>query len=156
MNDTRPQNAPPPSPALFFDTVNGYQRSAAMKAAVDLGLFTAVAEGKDTAAAIAARTGAAERGVRILADFLTVCGFMTKRGDKYALTPDSALFLDRRSPAYVGGAVEFLLSEGLVACFADLTAAVRKVGTAMGEVGTLEPEHGVWVRFARGMRPMME
>lgn len=146
---------PPPSPVLFFETVNGYQRSAAMRAAVELGLFTAVAEGADTAEALARRTGAAERGVRILADYLTILGFMTKRGERYALTPDSALFLDRRSPAYLGGAVDFLLSEGLVAAFDRLTAAARKGGTAMPESGTLAPEHDVWVRFARAMMPMM-
>jgi hypothetical protein len=146
----------PPSPVLFFDTVNAYQRSAAIRAAVELGLFTAVAEGADTPAALAARVGAAERGMRILADYLTVVGFMTKRDGKYALTPDTATFLDRRSPAYVGGAVEFLLAPELVAGFSDLTAAVRKGGTAVSGAGTLEPQHEVWVRFARGMRPMME
>jgi 2-polyprenyl-3-methyl-5-hydroxy-6-metoxy-1,4-benzoquinol methylase len=151
-----PAQGQAPSPVLFFDTVNAYQRSAAIKAAVELGLFTAIAEGADAPAALAARVGAAERGVRILADYLTVLGFLTKRSGRYALTPDSALFLDRRSPAYVGGSVEFLLAPGLVAGFEDLTAAVRKGGIAASESGTLEPQHEVWVRFARGMRPMME
>ena len=146
---------PPPSPVLFFETVNGYQRSAAVRAAVELGLFTAVAEGADTPAAIAARTGAAERGVRILADYLTILGFTTKRGGRYALTPDSALFLDRRSPAYLGGAIDFLLSGGIAGAFDHLTAAARKGGTAMPEAGTLAPEHDVWVSFARAMMPMM-
>ena len=146
---------PPPSPVLFFETVNGYQRSAAIRAAVDLGLFTAVAEGANTSDALAKRTGAAERGVRILADYLTILGFMTKTGGRYALTADAALFLDRRSPAYLGGAVEFLLSDGIAGAFDALTAAARKGGTALPESGTLAPEHDVWVRFARGMMPMM-
>ena len=144
-----------PSPVLFFETVNAYQRSAAIKAAVDIGLFTAVAEGHDTAAAVGASTGAAERGVRILADYLTVVGFMTKRGDRYALTPDTALFLDRRSPAYLGGAVQFLLAEGITGGFKDLTSAVRKGGTTLPASGTLAPGHDVWVEFARAMMPMM-
>ena len=144
-----------PSPVLFFETVNGYQRSAAMKAAVELGLFTAVAEGHDTPAAAAKRVGAAERGVRILADYLTILGFMAKRDGRYALTPDTTTFLDRRSPAYLGGAVDFLLAPGLTAGFADLTPAVRRGGTALPESGTLAPEHDVWVHFARAMRPMM-
>ena len=147
---------PQPSPVLFFETVNAYQRSAAIRAGVELDVFTAIAEGKDTAGAIAARSGAAERGVRILADYLTLLGFLTKRGDRYALTPDSALFLDRRSPAYVGGAIEFLLADNLVEGFKNFTATVRKGGTTMGESGTLAPEHDVWVRFARAMRPLME
>jgi 2-polyprenyl-3-methyl-5-hydroxy-6-metoxy-1,4-benzoquinol methylase len=148
--------SPAPSPVLFFDTANAYQRSAAVKAAVELDLFTAVAEGTDTPPALAKRVGAAERGVRILADYLTILGFFTKNGGRYAPTADTALFLDRRSPAYLGGSLEFLLAPGLVAGFQDLAAAVRKGGTAMPESGTLAPEHDVWVRFARAMRPMME
>src|SRR3712207_5485102 len=120
MSQQGSQAATPPSPVLFFETVNAYQRSAALKAAVEIGLFTAAAEGDDPAAAMAARAGAAERGVRVLADYLTVLGFMTKSAGRYRLTPDTALFLDRRSPAYLGGAVEFLLAPGLVAGFADL------------------------------------
>src|SRR5437870_13409970 len=109
---------PQPSPLLFFETVNAYQRTAAIRAAVELGLFTAIAEGADTADALAARLGAAARGVRILADYLTILGFLSKRGERYALTPDAGLFLDQRSPAYVGGALDFLLSPGLTAAFA--------------------------------------
>ena len=33
---------------------------------------------------------------------------LTKQGDRYGLTLDSSVFLDKRSPAYLGGAVEFL------------------------------------------------
>src|SRR3954467_3923783 len=99
---------PSPSPALFFDTVNAFQRTEALKAAVELDLFTHVAAGRRTAAEVAAACGATPRGVRILADSLTVLGFLRKEGDRYAPTPDTAAFLDRNSPAYLGGAVEFL------------------------------------------------
>src|SRR2546421_4247826 len=58
-----------PSPELFFQTVNSYQRTAAIKAAVELDLFTAIAEGAQTARDIAARCEASERGVRILCDY---------------------------------------------------------------------------------------
>jgi hypothetical protein len=37
-------------------------------------------------------------------------GFLAKDGGRYSLTQDSAVFLDKRSPAYLGGAIEFLLS----------------------------------------------
>jgi hypothetical protein len=49
---------PGPSPALFFDTVNAYQRTEALRAAVELDLFTHVATGRSTAAAIAEACGA--------------------------------------------------------------------------------------------------
>ncbi len=34
-----------PSPELFFDTITAYQKTAALKAAVDLNLFTAIGRG---------------------------------------------------------------------------------------------------------------
>jgi ubiquinone/menaquinone biosynthesis C-methylase UbiE len=152
------QPGPPsgePSPILFFETINAYQRSAALKGAIDLDLFTAIAEGSTTAAVLAKRVGAAERGVRILADYLVILGFLTKAGDRYALTRDAGIFLDKRSPAYVGGAVDFLLAPGLTDAFKDMAAVVRKGGTTQPQGGTTAPEHGVWVRFARAMGPMM-
>jgi ubiquinone/menaquinone biosynthesis C-methylase UbiE len=149
------ESNPPPSPVLFFDTVNAYQRTAALKAAVELGLFSAVAQGHDTASALAGVVGASQRGVRILADYLVILGFMTKCDDHYALTPDSAFFLDRRSPAYVGGAIEFMLSESITAGFQDLAAAARQGGTTLPQSGTLAAHHDVWVRFACAMAHMM-
>ena len=143
-----------PSPIHFFETINSYQRTAALKAAIELGVFTAIAKGADTAQAIAQECGASERGTRILADFLVVIGFLTKQNNRYALTPDTAMFLNQLSPAYVGGAIEFLLSPMLTDGFKDLTEAVRKGGTAMSEEGTTAPEHPVWVKFARGMAPL--
>ena len=144
-----------PSPELFFRTVNAYQQPAAIRAAVELDLFTAIAEGARTAPALAARCQASERGVRILCDYLVVLGFLTKDAGGYGLTQDSAVFLDRRSPAYMGGTLEFLLSPMLTGGFEDLASVVRNGTTAMPEGGTVAPENPVWVKFARAMVPMM-
>jgi SAM-dependent methyltransferase len=132
-----------------------YQRSEAIKAAVELDLFTAIGEGNHSAAQIASRCKASERGTRILCDFLAMLGFLTKNENNYALTQDSAVFLDRRSPAYMGSATEFLMSDQVVEGFKLLEQAVRKGGTAVPDNGTLAPEHPVWVKFARAMAPMM-
>jgi ubiquinone/menaquinone biosynthesis C-methylase UbiE len=144
-----------PSPILIFDTINAHQRTAALKGAIELDLFSAIAEGNQTAKEIAARCEASERGTRILCDFLTVCGFLTKQGDKYDLTLDSKVFLDRRSPAYMGGATEFLLSPMLVEAFNDVAGAVRTGSTMLPQEGSVTPENPVWVKFARAMAPMM-
>ena len=94
----------------FFNTVNAYQQTEAMKSAIELEIFTAIAEGCTTAPAVASRCQAAERGVRILCDFLTIHGYLTKDGVHDGLAPDSALFLNRHSPACVGTAIEFPLT----------------------------------------------
>src|SRR5262249_37285656 len=112
-----------PSPTLFFQTPRAYQRSAALKAAIDLDLFTAIGEGKETVPEIAQRCAGTERGTRILCDNLTLIGFLRKEGQRYSLTPDSATFLDMRSPFYAGCAIEFLLSPMLTSGFKDIAAA---------------------------------
>ena len=150
-----PDQMPQPSPELFFETVNSYQRPAALKAALELGVFTALGEGKETSQELATHCQTQERGMRILCDYLVIIGFLTKADGRYGLTPDSAVFLDRRSPAYMGSTLDFLLSPMLVSGFDDLAAAVRKGGTMLPEGGTVAPENPVWVKFARAMTPMM-
>jgi predicted nicotinamide N-methyase len=145
---------PQPSPEHFFQLANAYQSTAALKAAVELELFTAVAEGKRDARSIAERCGASERGARILCDYLVVAGLLTKTAEGYGLTQDSAIFLDRRSPAYMGGSLEFLLAPTLTSNFEDLAAVVRRGGTVAPEGGTVSPDNPLWVKFARAMAPM--
>jgi 2-polyprenyl-3-methyl-5-hydroxy-6-metoxy-1,4-benzoquinol methylase len=145
-----------PSPALFFDTVNAYQRTEALRTAIELDLFTHVAAGQRTAAQLAGACQASPRGIRILADYLAILGFLRKNGDEYALTPDAAVFLDRRSPAYLGGALDFLLASGVRDCFQHLTAAVRRGGTAISDEGTVSYNNPIWVAFARAMVPLMQ
>src|ERR1700761_7190228 len=117
-----------PTPERFFNAMNAYHQTEALKTAVDLDVFTAIAEGNVTAAAIAKRCQAAERGVRTLCDFLTIHGFLTKDGTQYGLAPDAAVFLNRHSPAYLGGAIEFLVNAETRVSFAELAEAVRRGG----------------------------
>ncbi|MBL8177947.1 MAG: class I SAM-dependent methyltransferase [Bryobacterales bacterium] len=143
------------NPALIFDTLLGFQRSAALRSAIDLDLFTLIGEGVTEAASLAGRRHASERGIRILCDYLVTLGFLSKSGDQYGLTEISAVFLDHRSPACVASCAHFLTSPMLVDGCHSLTQAVRLGGTALSEEGSMEPEHPMWVEFAQGMMPMM-
>ena len=147
-------NTPPPSPDLFFATANAYQQTAALRTALDLGLFTAVAGGAHTVAGIATQCAASPRGTRILCDYLTIMRFLTKTGDTYRLTPDTAMFLSQTSPAYLGGTMAFLGSVELTHLFDDLTGTVRR-GSIAKEESTVADENPVWQNFARAMMPMM-
>ena len=144
-----------PSPQLFFQTINAHQRTEALKAALELEVFTAIGEGNTTAAEIAKRCQTSEKGMRILCDFLTIMEMLTKESDRYALTLDSATFLDKRSPAYIGGATEFMCSPMLTDGAKHMAEAVRKGGTVMENDGTIGPENPVWVKFARAMAALM-
>jgi 2-polyprenyl-3-methyl-5-hydroxy-6-metoxy-1,4-benzoquinol methylase len=141
---------------LFFDTINAYQRTEALRTAIELDLFTQVAAGQRTATQIAEACKASPRGIRILADYLTVIGFLQKHEDQYELSSDAQVFLNRQSPAYLGGTLDFLLTTQLRECFQQLTAAVRRGGTAVSDEGTVSHDNPIWVAFARVMAPLMQ
>ncbi|MGH9563262.1 MAG: class I SAM-dependent methyltransferase [Terracidiphilus sp.] len=149
------QSRPHPSPDSIFETLNAYQRTAALKAGVDLDLFTAIGEGADTVHALVKRCQATERGIRILCDYLSVIGFLNKRDERYSLTPESAMFLDRRSPACVGSAARFLALPETIDAFSRLAEAVRTGQPGLPGKGSIEPDNPIWVEFARSMAPMM-
>lgn len=149
---TTPQAAPP-TPERFFAAANAFQLTEAMKAALDLGIFTSIAQGDATSTSIAQSVGASERGVRILCDFLAIQGFLTKESGRYTLPPDTALFLDRKSPAYLGSAINFLASDHHREAHHNIAEAVRRGGCAVND--PFEPNDPVWVIFARQMMPMM-
>jgi SAM-dependent methyltransferase len=144
-----------PNPEQIFGTFFAYQQTAALRAAIDVGIFTAIDDGASRAAEIATRCEASERGTRILCDYLTILGFLTKTGDRYASTSASAAFLSKKSPMYMGTVMDFLVSPTVVKNFENLSAAVRRGGVAPAgsTVSGQEQEH--WVTFARAMVPMM-
>jgi ubiquinone/menaquinone biosynthesis C-methylase UbiE len=132
-----------------------FQRSAALKTAVDLEIFTKIAGGNKTAADIAKAAEASERGVRILCDSLTVIGFLNKSGSEYSLTDASAAFLDKNSQMYLGSAVDFIMSPSQRRGFDDLTSAVKNGGSSVSGDASMDPESEMWVQFARSMAPLM-
>ena len=144
--------ARPATPLRILETLGGFQRTAALRTAIELDLFTAIGEGADRVATLARRCGASERGVRSLCDYLTMLGFLEKRDDAYVLSADAATFLDARSRAYLGApAAEAYAGAALEEAFARLTEAVRQGGTVVPGGGVLAPEHPHWVQFARAM-----
>jgi 2-polyprenyl-3-methyl-5-hydroxy-6-metoxy-1,4-benzoquinol methylase len=142
-----------PDPGFIFGEMQLFQRSLALKGAIELDLFTHVGNGARTPAALAAACGASERGLRILCDYLTICGHLTKHNQAYDLTPTSRSFLHRNSPAYLGSMAGFLISGFQLAAFRDVAGAVRNGGAAKSEA--LAPESPIWVEFARSMAPLM-
>ena len=141
-----------PSPAVIFQSFTAYQHTAAMRAAIELDLFTTIGQGVATPAELAKASGASERGLRMLCDRLVVDRFLTKEGNRYGLSQTASMFLDRRSGAYVGAAITFLTNPTIVESFTRLTDAVRRGGTALSHEGTIAPDASVWVDFARAMK----
>jgi len=139
------------NPERIFETLNAYQKTAALKTAIELDVFSAIAAGATTHESIAKRCQTSERGMRILCDYLVINGFLIKNGQDYSLADDSATFLDRRSPAYLGDAARFLALPEMMNLYHDLTAVVRAGTSSKGEEATAEPDSSKWVEFARSM-----
>lgn len=142
------------SPELFVDSVLSYMKTAAIKSAVGLNLFTEIASGADSAEVLAKKTGAAPRGLAILCDYLTVNGFLEKSGERYALTPSSQAFLDARSPAYMGRVVEFLASPEMIGLFLENPLSYVRQGGSEG-LANVAPNNPIWVQFAKAMTAFM-
>jgi SAM-dependent methyltransferase len=144
-----------PSAEIVLDTLFAYQRSAALKSAIELDVFSAIDAGATTAQPLAARCQASERGIRILCDYLTTIGLLTKSDGAYGLTPESAAFLSQRSPAYLGTTARFLMRPELRQNLEQLTDAVRRGGVSPLGDNTVADENPIWVEFARSMGPLM-
>jgi SAM-dependent methyltransferase len=152
---TTPAQNRKPDPGLIFDTILSFQRSAALKAAIELQLFTHIARGANSVETLATAAKASARGIRILCDYLTICGLLEKNGSQYALTLDSAVFLNRDSPAYMGDTTAFLMGPEMIAASSDLAGTIRKGSTMLPDQGSMTPEHPMWIEFARSMVAMM-
>jgi 16S rRNA G966 N2-methylase RsmD len=145
----------PLTPAIIFEMLQAHERTAALKAAIDLDVFRAVGEGPGDVASIASHCKASERGIRVLCDFLTINGVLAKQDGRYKHTPTSAAFLDPSSPACMASIAQFLGNPALHEPFKQLAEIVRTGRTILPGDGTVEPENPVWVQFAETMGPMM-
>jgi len=146
---------PMADPQPIWQIMTGFQQSAAFKTAIELELFTKIAEGNKTVADIARACSASEKGIRVLADTFTVHGFLTKQNGEYDLSEMSATFLNKHVHTYLGSAVEFIMSEGQKRGYDDLTNAVRHGGSQIQGEASMDPDSPMWVTFAKAMMPMM-
>ena len=149
------ESAPETLPHNIFGILQSSQRTAALTTAIELDLFTAISESGSSADDIAAHCRASTRGVRVLCDYLCVIGLLQKRLGHYWQTDETALYLDRRSPHFIGDAAIQMRADGpFVEGFQQLTQAVQRGGTALVSAGSLAPEHPCWVQFARARAPI--
>jgi len=145
----------PLTPAIVFENLQAMQKTAALRAAIELGVFAAIGKGSPDVAAIARHANASERGIRILCDFLVVMGLLRKEEGRYQHTPSSEAFLDPASPHCLASVAKFLARPEMWEPYNQLADIVRSGRTMLAGAGTVEPENPVWVEFAQSMAPMM-
>ena len=97
-------------PSHIMQVGMGFFASKALLSAVELGLFTELAKQPMTGAEIARTLGLSTRAVPDFPDSLVALKFLERAGDgpdaHYSNTSESAMFLDRQSPGYIGGILE--------------------------------------------------
>lgn len=102
---THPPAAPSPDHILAMGLA--FWQSKALLSAVELGLFTALADGPLTAEQLRRRLDLHPRAMPDFADTLLALGLLQREGSgpdaAYANTAATQAFLDRRDPGYIGG-----------------------------------------------------
>jgi hypothetical protein len=146
-----PSTANRPTQERIFALVNAFQNTEALKTGIELDVFTAIGEAANTPPLLAVKTSASERSSRILCDYLTIMGLITIENGRYSMTAESALFLDRRSPASLVAVTGFLGGTWQKKNTEALTDAVRKGETVGTQGDNSAPQDEVWIAFARSM-----
>lgn len=117
-----------PDPTQIFQIGMGFMASKVLLSAVELELFTALTDHPMTGAQIGDRLGLHPRGLYDFLDALVAFKFVTREGDghhgRYMNTPETATFLDKNKPSYVGGILE-MCNHRLYRYWGDLTTALR-------------------------------
>lgn len=116
----------PLSPGPILSMASAFWRSCTLHAGVQLGVFSALADGPESPEALAPALGCDERALGMLLGALAALGLLVKTGEEFALTEASAAFLVKDSPRYQGHII--LHHSHLVDSFGRLAESVKSGG----------------------------
>ena len=123
-------------PSQIMQVGMGFFASKSLLSAVELELFTHLGGDSMTGEEIRERLGLHERAISDFPDTLVALGFLERDGDgagsRYSNTAETATFLDKNSPTYIGGILE-MANARLYPFWGDLTTALR-TGEPQNEV----------------------
>ena len=125
------------TPERILETGFAFWGSKTLLSAVEMGVFTELAKGPESFEKLRGRLGLHLRSARDFLDALVALGFLTREGDRYANTPETDLFLDRKKPSYIGGFLE-MANNRLYPFWAHLTEGLR-TGMPQNELRTGGP-----------------
>ena len=120
------------SPGRLLQLGLGFWGPRVFLSAVELGLFSALANGPLSEVELRERLGLHARAARDFLDTLVALAVLERKAGKYRNTPDAGAFLDRAKPAYVGGLLE-MAAKRLYPFWGSLTEALR-TGNPQNEI----------------------
>jgi ubiquinone/menaquinone biosynthesis C-methylase UbiE len=89
----------------------GYAPTLIIEAAVHHRVFDLLDESPKTIKELAKKSGTSQRGLTAIANALVGLNFLSRKGERYALTPESATFLVSTKPAYLGALYSHMSSQ---------------------------------------------
>jgi len=114
-----------PAPDRIVKLSRAFMGSKALLSAVELGVFTALAEKPLDLDALRERIGIDRRGAADFFDALVALGLLERdQGDRYTNTPEADFYLDRRKPTYMGGELDHLNAR-IYPQWSQLTTSLR-------------------------------
>lgn len=113
-----------PNPEKILQTGLAFWASKTLLSAIEMSLFTELSRGPEAFDSLSGRLGLHPRSARDFLDALVALGFLQRLNDRYANTPETDLFLDRKKPSYVGGVLE-MANHRLYPFWGHLTEALR-------------------------------
>lgn len=124
------------SPARIMEVGMAFWPSKVLLSAIELGMFTTLGKGAMTGGELQDALGLHPRANPDFFDALVALRFLERDGDgpdaKYSNTPETALFLDRNRPQFMGGFLE-MANARLYPFWGDLTEALR-TGSPQNEI----------------------
>ncbi|MCW5621671.1 MAG: methyltransferase [Burkholderiales bacterium] len=124
------------TPAGIMQLGMGFWASKTLLSAVELELFTALADGPLTGGELEKRLGLHPRATYDFLDTLVAVHMLEREGNgpgaRYKNTPETGLFLNKKGPTYIGGILE-MSNARLYKFWSDLTEAL-KTGKPQNEI----------------------
>jgi hypothetical protein len=151
------QRAPEVTPDAILQLGTGFWASKTLLSAVELGLFTELAQAHELDAdALRERLGLHPRSAADFFDALVALGMLQREDGRYSNTPETDVFLDRAKPTYMGGMLE--MANARLYGFWDSLTEGLKTGAPQNEVkgggdffGALYADPARLAQFARAM-----
>src|SRR5690349_19355169 len=119
----RGKSVPAPTPERILQFAWGYAPPLILETAVDLRVFDLLEAGPQTAEGLSKKTGASLRGLKALLNALVGLNFLKRKGPRYALTPESDMFLVSRKLSFHGGLFHHMVRQ-VMPTWMSLTEAV--------------------------------
>lgn len=137
----------------LMSIAQGHLAAGALKAALELEIFTLIAHGIDTPAGLAEAKKAAPRAMRLLCDALVGLGLLQRQGERLSLSEEMGRLLVKGAPTYMGGQIGINNAPWFWEGAHHLADIVRG-GHPLTAQSAEAVEHPFWEEFERNSRQM--